>query len=60
VIDTVGIKIGRYSMLDSFGTPYTERLAGHVRLGSAVRGNRVFAHFLREESWRQNVAQGLF
>jgi len=26
VIDTVGIKIGRYSMLDSFGTPYTERL----------------------------------
>jgi len=26
VIDTVGVKIGRYSMLDSFGTPYTERL----------------------------------
>jgi len=26
VIDTVGIKIGRYSMLDSFGTPYTEHL----------------------------------
>jgi hypothetical protein len=26
VIDTVGIKIGRYSMLDSFGTPYTGRL----------------------------------
>jgi hypothetical protein len=26
VIDTVGIKIGRYSMLDDFGTPYTERL----------------------------------
>jgi len=26
VIDTVGIKLGRYSMIDSFGTPYTERL----------------------------------
>jgi hypothetical protein len=26
VIDTVGIKIGRFSMLDSFGTPYTARL----------------------------------
>jgi len=26
VIDTVGIKVGRYSMLDWFGTPYTEAL----------------------------------
>ena len=26
VIDTVGIKIGRFSMLDWFGTPYTEAL----------------------------------
>jgi hypothetical protein len=26
VIDTVGIKIGRFSMFDWFGTPYTERL----------------------------------
>jgi hypothetical protein len=26
VIDTVGIKIGRFSMLDWFGTPYTESL----------------------------------
>jgi hypothetical protein len=26
VIDTVGVKIGRYSMIDWFGTPYTEAL----------------------------------
>jgi hypothetical protein len=26
VIDTVGVKIGRFSMLDWFGTPYTEAL----------------------------------
>jgi hypothetical protein len=26
VVDTVGIKIGRFSMLDWFGTPYTEAL----------------------------------
>jgi hypothetical protein len=26
VIDTIGIKIGQFSMLDWFGTPYTERL----------------------------------
>ena len=34
VIDTVGIKIGRFSMLDWFGTPYTEalHLVGRYRL----------------------------
>jgi len=26
VIDTVGIKVGRYTMVDRFGTPYTEAL----------------------------------
>jgi hypothetical protein len=26
VIDTVGIKVGRYTMIDRFGTPYTEAL----------------------------------
>jgi len=26
VIDTVGIKVGRYAMIDRFGTPYTEAL----------------------------------
>jgi hypothetical protein len=26
VVDTVGIKVGKYSMVDRFGTPYTERL----------------------------------
>jgi len=26
VIDTVGVKVGRYTMIDRFGTPYTEAL----------------------------------
>jgi hypothetical protein len=26
VIDTVGVKIGKYSMIDFFGTPYTDKL----------------------------------
>jgi hypothetical protein len=26
LVDTVGIKIGRFSMIDWFGTPYTEAL----------------------------------
>jgi hypothetical protein len=36
VIDTVGIKVGRYSMIDWYGTPHTEALHVVERYGCLI------------------------
>ena len=57
VVDTVGIKIGRYSMVDWYGTPHTEAL--HVveryRLLNSEAAKDGFARDAKEH----NVAQGM-
>src|ERR1700751_2804355 len=47
VIDTVGIKIGPFGMVDVFGTPHTEAL--HV-----VEQYRLIDHASAKEAWERN------
>jgi hypothetical protein len=47
VIDTVGIKIGPFSMVDWYGTPHTEAL--HV-----VERYRLLEHEVAKEYWERN------
>jgi hypothetical protein len=52
LIDTIGIKIGPFSMIDSYGTPYTEAL--HV-----VERYRFIDNKAATEARRQEVKPGL-
>jgi hypothetical protein len=47
VIDTVGVKVGPFAMVDSFGTPHTEAL--HV-----VERYRLIDHAAAKEAWERN------
>jgi hypothetical protein len=57
IVDTVGIKVGRYSMVDWYGTPHTELL--HVtkryRLTNFEAAKDGFARDAKEH----NVAHGI-
>jgi hypothetical protein len=50
VVDTVGIKVGRFSMIDRFGTPYSEalHLVERFRLIDREAANAVMARNERE------------
>jgi len=47
IIDTVGVKVGRFAMVDMFGTPHTEAL--HV-----VERYRLIDYAAAKEAWQRN------
>jgi hypothetical protein len=50
VIDTVGVKVGPFAMVDMFGTPHTEAL--HV-----VERYRLLDYEAAKESWERNAKE---
>jgi hypothetical protein len=55
IIDTVGIKIGRYSMVDWYGTPYTEAL--HVVERYRMLDSEAAKEGFERDAKQHNVAQ---
>ena len=60
VIDTVGIKVGRFSMIDWFGTPYTEalHLVERYRLLDYEATMKAVAWAAREHAQSDNPGSG--
>src|SRR5579864_3207313 len=57
VVDTVGIKIGRYSMVDWYGTPHTEAL--HVIERYRLLDSEAAKDGFARDAKQHNVAQGM-
>jgi hypothetical protein len=57
VIDTVGIKLGRYSMIDWYGTPHTEAL--HVVERYRLLDPEAAKEGFERDAKEHNVAQGM-
>ncbi len=57
VIDTVGIKVGRYSMVDWYGTPHTEAL--HVVERYRMLDPEAAKEGFERDAKQHNVAQGM-
>jgi hypothetical protein len=57
VIDTVGIKVGRYSMVDWYGTPHTEAL--HVVERYRLLDSEAAKEGFERDAKQHNVAQGM-
>src|SRR5216684_8130801 len=57
VVDTVGIKLGRYSMVDWYGTPHTEAL--HVVERYRMLDSESAKEGFERDAKQHNVAQGM-
>ena len=57
VIDTVGIKVGRYSMVDWYGTPHTAAL--HVVERYRLLDSAAAKEGFERDAKQHNVAQGM-
>jgi hypothetical protein len=57
VIDTVGVKVGRYSMVDWYGTPHTEAL--HVVERYRMLDSEAAKEGFERDARQHNVAQGM-
>jgi hypothetical protein len=57
VVDTVGIKVGRYSMIDWYGTPHTEAL--HVTERYRLLDPQAAKEGFDRDARQHNVAQGM-
>ncbi len=57
VVDTVGIKVGRYSMVDWYGTPHTEAL--HVVERYRMLDPAAAKEGFERDAKQHNVAQGM-
>src|SRR5258708_16423585 len=57
VVDTVGIKVGRYSMVDWYGTPHTEAL--HVVERYRLLDSEAAKDGFARDAKQHNVAQGM-
>ena len=57
VIDTVGIKVGRYSMVDWYGTPHTEAL--HVVERYRMLDFEAAKEGFERDARQHNIAQGM-
>jgi hypothetical protein len=57
VVDTVGIKVGRYSMVDWYGTPHTEAL--HVVERYRMLDSEAAKEGFARDAKQHNVAQGM-
>src|SRR5216684_8391630 len=57
VIDTVGVRVGRYSMVDWYGTPHTEAL--HVVERYRLLDSESAKEGFERDAKQHNVAQGM-
>jgi hypothetical protein len=57
VVDTVGIKVGRYSMIDWYGTPHTQAL--HVVERYRLLDPQAAKEGFERDAKQHNVAQGM-